>query len=159
MKKIILIIALVVPGLIFVFLKYAGRNEFTIPVYYEDGIPALEGCDAPALKPYHIPEQWGASWRSMANVIVFNLPATEFGVLNSGLAEEFPEGLWLQEAREFTGDSIEYQLWKKCVFRVNEPWQTVLFDKEGKIRGYYDARSREEVDRLRVEIKILLKRF
>jgi protein SCO1/2 len=33
----------------------------------------------------------------------------------------------------------------------------VLVDNEGRIRGYYDSRSFEEIDRLKVEIEILLR--
>jgi len=34
-----------------------------------------------------------------------------------------------------------------------------LLDDQRRIRGYYDPQSREEVDRLIVELKILLKKY
>jgi hypothetical protein len=38
-KKIIyLLIALCLPALIFVFLKFFGKNQFDIPVYFKDGV-------------------------------------------------------------------------------------------------------------------------
>lgn len=159
MKKIILTLALIVPGLIFVWLKYAGKNEFNIPVYYEDGIPAKDGCDVSGAKPYRIPESWHSTTRSITNVLVFDLDEVEFEILDAALTGEFPEGLWLKEAKQLATDSIEFQAWRLCVFRVENPWQTVLFDKEGRIRGYYDVSNREELDRLRVEMKILQKKY
>jgi protein SCO1 len=35
----------------------------------------------------------------------------------------------------------------------------ILVDKEGRIRGYYDGTSQDEVDRLRVEIKVILHEY
>lgn len=37
-KGVFLFLLIALPVLIFLFLKFFGRNEFTIPVYYEEGI-------------------------------------------------------------------------------------------------------------------------
>ncbi|HRG11297.1 MAG TPA: hypothetical protein PLJ08_22175, partial [Cyclobacteriaceae bacterium] len=47
-KFIYLFLALLLPGLIFVFLRKYGKNEFNIPVYYETGV-----TDAPAACGYY----------------------------------------------------------------------------------------------------------
>ena len=48
---------------------------------------------------------------------------------------------------------------RKCTFILDGSNQAVLFERNGSIRGYYDLRKRDEVDRLRVELKILLKKY
>ena len=37
-KSIVLAVLLLLPVLIFLFLKYFGNNEFSIPIYYEEGV-------------------------------------------------------------------------------------------------------------------------
>ncbi len=49
--------------------------------------------------------------------------------------------------------------WSSCVFMVHAPRNVVLVDSEKKIRGYYVIDSREETDRLIVEMEILLKKY
>jgi hypothetical protein len=84
----------------------------------------------------------------------------DFARLQSVLAGEFGEGnVGLKQALLQAGDSATCGRWKKCVFLVNEPWQAVLLDQDKRIRGYYDLRNRDEEDRLRVELKILLKKY
>ena len=46
---------------------------------------------------------------------------------------------------------------KSCVYLQEEGTNTVLVDGMGRIRGYYDIRKRDEIDRIAVEIDILLK--
>jgi hypothetical protein len=45
------------------------------------------------------------------------------------------------------------------VFLLEGPRQAVLIDSQRRIRGFYDLRNRDEVDRLRVELKILLEKY
>ena len=151
------------PGLIFVFLKYAGKNEFSVPVYFEKGIenPPAE-CGLSYAKPYLLPD----SLRKMAkmihdtNVLVFPNVGLDFEKIESDIEDEFGQNtVWLMNAFFLTVDSTEYNRWKKCIFLVNDPSQSVLFDQEGRVRGYYDLRLRDEEDRLRVELKILLKKY
>ena len=151
------------PGLIFVFLKYAGKNEFNIPVYYEEGVGTPPyGCEIPYRQPYLLPE----AIRNIAgpaletNVLVFPNVGLDFEKIHSDINNEFGEGtVWLKDAHVLFQDTIAYQQLRKCVFLVNDPWQSVLFDNDGRIRGYYDLRLREEEDRLRVELKILQQKY
>jgi hypothetical protein len=46
-----------------------------------------------------------------------------------------------------------------CAFRVNEPWSVVLLDNQNRIRGYYDGSRRDEMDRLDLEMSIILKKY
>jgi hypothetical protein len=46
-----------------------------------------------------------------------------------------------------------------CFLFLKKPWTTILIDREKRIRGYYAPSTREESDRLIVEMKILLKKY
>lgn len=149
--------------MIFVFLKYAGKNEFNVPVYYETGVEIPPApCGLSYGKPYRLPE---STMRMMdsnheTNILVFPNAGMDFEKVLTDIDDEFGVGtVWLKNAFLLSSDSTEYTRWKKCVFLLNDPWQSVLFDKEGRIRGYYDLRLRDEVDRLRVELKILQKKY
>ncbi len=57
-KKITyLLVALALPGLIFIFLKIFGKNHFDIPVYYKDGVTdSLKECSGAHRGQYFIPD-------------------------------------------------------------------------------------------------------
>lgn len=46
-----------------------------------------------------------------------------------------------------------------CDLFLQTPWTTVLLDDQRRIRGYYDPKTRDEVDRMIVELKILLNKY
>ncbi len=160
-KPLYLLLALLLPILIFLFLKFAGRNEFNIPVFYEQGVmDSTSVCDQVPDKPYTVRRWQGIpekAWRP-ANVVLF--PQEGFDPLKaiSRLGEEFSsEELSVIDACRL--DSAECARWRRCVFYAPTTRETILFDKSGRIRGYYDLRTREEEDRLRVELKVLLKKY
>jgi hypothetical protein len=45
---------------------------------------------------------------------------------------------------------------KDCVFLLHDPYDIVLFDKQGFIRGQYYSGDRDEIDRLILELSIIL---
>src|SRR5690606_26275936 len=49
--------------------------------------------------------------------------------------------------------------WRKCVFFLQEPFDVVLVDRRGAIRGQYDSKDRDEIDRLITEATIILKKY
>ena len=151
------------PGMIFVLLKYAGKNEFNIPVYYEEGVGTLpSGCEPPYDKPYRLPEIMMriADPFHETNLLIFPNKGLDFDKIQSDINGEFGIGtVWVKDAVVLFPDSAAYTRSKECIFLVNDPWQSVLFDNDRRIRGYYDLRLREEEDRLRVELKILQKRY
>lgn len=162
-KALYLFLALLLPGLIFVFLKYAGRNEFAIPVFYGEGVQdtSLE-CGIINGAPYYLPDvicrKTGMTGK--ANVLLFPSKGLDVGRLRNVLqGEQGINEVVLREAFPLAGNDSLCGVWKKCIFLVKEPRQAVLFDDERRIRGYYDLRNRDEEDRLRVELKILLKKY
>jgi protein SCO1/2 len=45
LKAGILLATLAIPVFIWLFLKNFGQNQFELPVYYEDNLPTITGCD------------------------------------------------------------------------------------------------------------------
>ncbi|CAN5574120.1 hypothetical protein BH10BAC4_BH10BAC4_16940 [soil metagenome] len=172
-KPFLLFLALLLPALIFVFLKFAGKNEFTVPVFHEHGVALPGGCsplidslrDTESLTlggPYTLglAVMNGLGTIREANVIVF--PAAKLDVDKLSVAIDDEIGIAqvsFSRGEKLSSESLGIDQLKKCIFFVNEPSQSVLIDKEGRIRGYYDLTKRDEVDRLRVELKIILKRY
>lgn len=160
-KLIYLLVALILPGIIFVFLKMFGRNEFTIPVYYQQGVADVQGtCSGDYKSPYQVPDSIMSRIRSSQMPLPVLVVADSSGSMKRGM-------IHLQEqiaARDFdlvfsTGSDRPWDQWLACFFFLKKPWSAVLVDSENRIRGYYNPKTREEVDRLAVEMKILLKQY
>jgi hypothetical protein len=47
----------------------------------------------------------------------------------------------------------------KCIYLLKEPFDVVLVDKEGRIRGQFNSSDRDEMDRLRTELAIIFKNY
>lgn len=172
MKKLsYLFLALLVPSLIFIFLKFAGKNKFDVPVYFEQGVAEVaEHCVRPSGTPrsqetgaYHLPDSlWldNGLIRKEANVFIFPARGIDTRVVQAALDDELGNGsVLVVDANSIVADSLELNNCRRCVFMVKEPTQAVLADGAGRIRGYYDLHARDEMDRMRVEIKIVLQRY
>jgi hypothetical protein len=160
-KKILyLSLALLLPALVFVFLKYAGSNRFDIPIYYEDGIPGSLPCVQESEVPYQLPDSISKfiSVGKYGYVFIFPEAGVAPTVIVALLVKEIGQGFAVVDATTL-GDSTLQSRWHDCVFLVPAPSQAVLVDGQRRIRGYYDLRKRDEMDRLRVELKILLEKY
>lgn len=158
-KKILyLFLALLLPALIFLFLKYFGKNEFDIPVYYQNGVSSdtLKGeCKFSIRGQYHVADSVAKEWsdqRTKAYLISFAAPQQiewmrEF--VNEGKFKFLEQACW---------NCGEEKL-KNCAYFLREPYNAVLIDDQKRIRGYYKLGNRDEMDRLEVELKILLKKY
>jgi hypothetical protein len=163
-KKITyLFLALLVPGLIFVFLKFAGSNRFDIPVYPQEGLPLHSACTGEVRGRYQVPDSvWQAlSVAVTSTAIVVHFPAEGLNgtAVANAVKEEIGGDVSFVAMAEITSDSVTLARWKSCVFLLEGPRQAALIDGERRIRGFYDLRNRDEVDRLRVELKILLEKY
>jgi hypothetical protein len=162
-KLLYLFLALLLPGLVFVFLKYQGSNRFDIPVYYEKGVEEVPGiCATPPPGPYHVDDSvWShlESGKQRANVIIFPTSALDIQNIARSITEEIGEGVSFTNGSSLSIDSLTRVRWNNCAFLMTSPRQTVLLDDQGRIRGYYDLHFRDEADRLRVELKILLEQY
>ncbi len=153
-----LFLALLLPPLIFVFLnlKYFGKNEFDIPVYYNNGVLEIPSeCQSLGNGQYYVPDSVLRKWNwKEGNSMLISLASEKTGKeLNQLVANAKLERLQLASL-----ETSEQRL-KNCVLFMKEPWNAVLIDDQKRIRGYYKIGFRDEMDRLEVELKILLNKY
>jgi hypothetical protein len=149
-KSIFLSLALILPVIVFVFLKIFGKNKFEIPVFHDKKVEVVAGCDYKYVAPYLLPDSVLAmiDWKgNEATLIMFSKMEGE-GKMR--LTEKF-EPNKLQVVNLAEGDGK-----KKCIFLLSDKFNAVLVDQKKQIRGYYQLSTREESDRLMVELSILL---
>lgn len=159
-KVIYLFLALILPGLVFMFLKYFGENEFAVEPLFVKEVPApAEGC-MPVLFPYQVPDSVKSRFISPGDSLV---------LIQYGLNEGVSASQWRRVLNEYKTEAIHFvvepdttqtaQKTMKCSFLLREPFNGVLVDRRGVIRGQYDFSDREDVDRLIMEIAIILKKY
>ena len=153
-KILFLSLALLLPVIVFIFLKMFGRNQFDIPVYHKDSVELIAGCERAFEAPYVIADSVTAEigWKgNEATLISFSEIPSE-GLMR--LKEDFePSQLQIVSLNESKFARL------RCVFLVSEKYNAVLLDGKKQIRGYYQLTSRDEADRLLMEISILLKDY
>jgi hypothetical protein len=146
LKKILLVVALGAPALVFLFLFSFGENRFDIPVYWSDGVN-VQGCKkqpGPYLLPDSALNAWG--WKGdKATLIVLD---------QTGIKQNLA-----RIADLFGGEyaTIQPGPVPTCLLLAGDSSKVVLVDSKKQIRGYYTPTTRKETDRLRDELGILLK--
>ena len=166
-KFILLFLALLLPVVLFVFLKYFGKNEFTIPVYYQNSIP-VKGmlCNNSIEFPYIVPMDCPVPLQKIS-VLSFEEPSTITTVQLNRIREAFENQVNVRSVLEGNEpstvnnlylDSVRYQV-AKCNFLIEGDSSTVLVDGDRRIRGYYIDANLKDMDRLIMEVKILLGRY
>ncbi len=157
-KKIIyLLIALALPGLIFIFLKTFGKNHFDIPLYYKEGVSdSLKECSIVVRGQYSLPDSLLTIFGCKNDEACLFVEASEINNKTvKQLRQSFSDGQLQVVALNGIGADRLNRI-KKCVLFLKDPWKSVLVDKQKRIRGYYAFTSLEETDRLSVEVEILL---
>lgn len=161
-KKIIfLILALLLPGTIFVFLKLFGRNEFQVPVLHEKSVPDVsDHCDFAYSTPYRMPDSILTSVDPRRNdsVYVFNFDRRVDEAMQR-ISEEFRDHPVRVITTSRFPSGFDPAILRECVFLMRGDTSVVVVDNSNRIRGYYYASDRDEVDRMIVEIKIILKQY
>jgi hypothetical protein len=154
-KSLLLFIGLVLPILVFLFLKMFGKNQFDVP-YPE--LPKSDDCTLAYSEPYVVPD-------SVINDLTnrsFELLIVNFGVSSKKLERLITKYAVVAVSIDpGNGSSLAQDMAfkKHCIFRANEPNNLVLLDSRRQIRGLYDGTDRDELDRLEAEIIILLKKY
>lgn len=154
-KFVLLFLALLVPSIVFIFLKRFGSNQFDVEVLYEDRMPAFtDDCDVIYSTPYHLPDSVTATLNERSDSAVFVF----FGEQDAAFVTRV--------LGRYKGDPVGYKLYdtnnpklKKCIFILEEPFDVALVDSKGRIRGQYNSTEREEVDRLITELAILIRKY
>jgi hypothetical protein len=161
-KKIVfLFLALLFPVCIFLFLKIFGKNEFDVAPLHQDGVPAApEPCKLSYASPYTLPDS--------VMELIGNGTQTPLTILNfSGASSVYDRVYDENTGREvrmvlpatLSLDEPGLSFLKNCVLLLKAPYDVVLIDDQKRIRGYYEGNSREEIDRLLIEVSIILKKY
>jgi len=158
MKKLILILGLLLPIGIFLFLGLFGKNEFSIPVYYKNGVDNIPPSCARSYKsPYLVSDSLLKTLGWKGDAVLLMADTSHAG--QPGL-ERLKKEVGTDVQVIFPAIISEnYSEIYTCDLFLEKPWTVVLVDNQRRIRGYYAPETREEVDRLIVELKILLKQY
>lgn len=159
-KNLYLFIALLLPICVFIFLKIFGKNEFAVAPLFVDVMPETQpGCSTIAL-PYHTPDSiiHRLDFRNDSLVLVSFGELTKEGVNQLKRVEEQTQTDRIHRLHISSSDN-RYTTWKNCIFFLKEPFDLVLVDRKGVIRGHYTSNDLDEADRLITEITIILKKY
>lgn len=168
LKILFLVVTLAIPLSIFIFLRIFGENKFDIPVLHAAGVEQhFANCNFGSGQ-FHVPEDIVSSG-GPSLIFIYEDAGFDLAHLDnqySRLRSLFKTDL--ADLKVYTADSIlldhadvvqldEEQLKQvmNCGLVTNTPNQFILIDEDRRIRGYYDT-DLDEIDRLIVEIKILL---
>jgi protein SCO1 len=171
-KIFFLVMALVVPSLIYIFLRGFGDNKFEIPVYYQNGI-AITGCDTQN-KTTHLVEfenykltgpqlfyfpQWvnDDEFFRQCNRIKAKHPKVTFTAIADSSNYQIFENVLLVSDEQHLFEIANCSLVLGQGQSISEPLynQLVLVDEQKRIRGYFSGHKLEEMDRLDMELDIL----
>ncbi len=212
LQGLVLVCILLVPILIFLFLKGFGNNTYNIPVYFEKGVDnPFRECPVADTTQHYIPEfsftnQEGetvgrADMKGKITIVDFfftSCPSIcpkmsaemervndmfrdedHIQIMSISIDPQYDTPEILKEYAEkhkaeagkwdfLTGDVQETYALAKCGFIIPtvdglgvpddfvHSDKFVLIDELGRIRGYYSGTSREDVDLLMLEAKVLL---
>jgi hypothetical protein len=175
-KVVILCVAFLLPISIFLFLKIFGRNQFDVTPLYPEGITVTDkDCPVQAPGQYYIPQHIlnGLDWSLKDSLTIYffsDAPDEDDAALNR-LSENIESGevkLISVNSRMGQGpDQIQrIQIpddsllrWNRCFLLVRKPDDLLMVDNKRRIRGYYQLNSREELDSLIMETKIILQKY
>ncbi|MBL0739745.1 hypothetical protein [Chryseolinea lacunae] len=157
-KAIFLFLALLLPILIFLFLKFFGKNEFAVPPLYTQTYPETLGPCAPVKTlPYRIAD-------SVQTKLPFgndSLVLVSFGTLSKEADNQMKrvKGVFEKDPVAYLHIDNDASPWKQCVFFLKPPFNLALVDRKGALRGQYEAADLDEMDRLITELTIILKKY
>jgi hypothetical protein len=155
-KAILLFLALLLPIFVFIFLKFFGKNEFDVPAFYQEEKPVVAAaCSYAYDVPYLIPDSVMGMIKSSGAKPLYMVNFSAVPEI-SRVAEAYGD-----EIATINGSVLNAKpaVLKSCVFAMKDFQDIVLIDDQRKIRGYYTSTDREDIDRLLLELDILLKKY
>jgi hypothetical protein len=159
-KALFLFLALLLPVCIFLFLKFFGKNQFDVAPLYQADLPEAS-CGIRYVAPYVLPDsvmQLVNEGNKHIPLFIVNFSTSDAG-LNRVLEEVTPEEVRIVRASNLSLDPTALTFIRDCVLLMKPTFDLVLIDNQHKIRGYYKTTDREEIDRLLVELEIILKKY
>jgi hypothetical protein len=156
-QLLLLFLALLLPGCIFLFLKGFGKNEFAVPPLFQTEKPGnAASCGTDISLPYILPDTVMRALALQNDSIALVVFGQNKDEQNVSRIEEAYSGLPL---RIEVADPEKNQRTMQCIYFLQEPFDAVLVDRKGQIRGQYDFSDREEVDRVITELAIIFKKY
>ncbi len=156
-QVLILLVALIFPSCIFIFLKIFGKNRFDVQPMFANEVPAISSeCSVDYRLPYQV-----------ADSVLQRIGMGENRVAYIYFGDEGAERLFARVDERYENDPVtstrldpeENSFIRKCIFLLEEPFDVVLVDSNGVIRGQYNAHDRDEIDRLITEIAVLIEKY
>ena len=155
-------LALILPLLVFIFLKFFGKNEFVVePLFQIRAAKLLPDC--PEINyPYFINDssyQFIKQEHGQDSLLIIlyeskskdlDASATQLARLQESI--KLGNGLGLKKISN-SNKTIE------CSLLLASPLDLVLVDGKKRIRGQYNSNNRDDVDRLMTELDIILKKY
>ena len=166
MKVIFLVLILAIPAGIFTFLKFFGDNKFDVEVFYSEGVNTPIGKCDPVNGQFLVPKNMIPSAEKNRVVAFFQGDLKSITNISTRLKDTFIDDYQVivysqdtlkNESSELFQVKIVNDLTKtmNCGFVNTDPNALILVDKDNRIRGYY-SRDLDEIDRLIVELKIII---
>lgn len=184
-KSIFLFLALLLPIVTFLFLKFFGKNEFAVEPLFQTSVQVPTECNGINYStPYTISDSVLLNLQgekdNTVTVVIFQgsgianqqeqsiqltrifkeFSHDRLGVIkissDTAVSKTKQEDLRLQEVYVKDADAKALHT---CVFLLGVVYDAVLVDTENRIMGQYALNNREDADRLIVELKILLKKY
>src|SRR5271154_6842740 len=133
-KFVYLFLALLLPGLIFVFLKRFGKNQFDIPFFYKNSADSLNAiCGTSYSNPYSLADSVlkKTGWRR-AGATLFTVDVAEPDNKQlKRISDTFSRAEYsIIDINPRQLGAATYKRWTSCVFFTAPPWNLVLMDKE-----------------------------
>lgn len=161
-KKILfLFLALLFPVVIFLFLKAFGKNEFEVPVLHEQAdFVRPSDCAFEYPTPYRVADSLIGKLRvnDRDSLFVFFFNDAEEGGMNRVRVEFRDDPVQVISPGDIP-ESIDRRFLSECVLLMPKESSVTVVDHARRIRGYYRGGDRKDVDRLIVEMKIILKQY
>lgn len=183
-KLLILFLALLLPVLIYLFLKSFGKNEFEVPMLFHDSVNVAGDCSTNNYQaPYTIPDSVlkQISWNETDTITIVVLEDgvqerkherdihiervfTQFKTETLHLVRVFEEktapDLKRDRLTEVSLSQEDFRKFRECVFLLHDDQDAVIVDRYKRIRGQYNLVKREDADRMIMqEMNILFKRY
>jgi hypothetical protein len=162
-KIIFLFVALLLPACIFVFLKIFGKNEFAVEPLFQTEAPALPSTCGQATIPFVVSSDKLSDFLKNSDTLGIIFLVKDSAVTSSTrkaftqlkeIYDNDPVSLSMRWPAPGEFDSAFH-----CIFAMNKSKDIVVIDNHGLIRGQYESTDRDEIDRLKTEITIILKRY
>ena len=157
-KSLYLFLGLLLPVLVFLFLKFFGRNSFDVPLLFQQPIQAPEGCDRSYSHPYVLEDSVFKSFGVEQGLVLIDF--SKNGEELARVVVDYDKiEIKVVSASDMKISDEQNQYLKQCILLLAADQDLALIDQKKQIRGQYTSTDRDEMDRLQAELKILLKRY